>query len=89
MPHDTGQRTIETGDAITETDHRASVARIELPTLLIHGAEDQSAPLELTSRKLATMIPGSELKIYDGAPHGLPVTHQSRLNADLEDWIRR
>jgi pimeloyl-ACP methyl ester carboxylesterase len=75
--------------AITETDHRASVARIELPTLLIHGAEDQSAPLELTSRKLATMIPGSELKIYDGAPHGLPVTHQSRLNADLENWIRR
>jgi pimeloyl-ACP methyl ester carboxylesterase len=74
---------------ITETDHRADVSRLKLPTLLIHGAGDKSAPLELTSRRLSAMIPGSELKIYADAPHGLLVTHQDRLNADLAGWIDR
>jgi pimeloyl-ACP methyl ester carboxylesterase len=74
--------------AITETDQRVAVGRIRLPTLLIHGAQDKSAPLDLTSRRLATLIPGSELKVYEGAPHGLLVTHQSRLNAELETWAR-
>lgn len=61
--------------------------RIKLPTLLIHGAQDKSAPLELTSRRLSVMMPGSELKIYDDAPHGLLITHQDRLNMDLTTWI--
>jgi pimeloyl-ACP methyl ester carboxylesterase len=74
--------------AIAETDQREAVARIKLPTLLIHGGQDKSAPLELTSRRLAALIPGSELKIYDGAPHGLLVTDRDRLNADLEAWVR-
>jgi non-heme chloroperoxidase len=73
--------------AITETDLRAEVARVRLPTLIIHGAQDKSAPLELTGKPLATMIPGSELKIYEGAPHGLLLTHQSRLNRDLTEWV--
>ncbi|MGH7621272.1 MAG: alpha/beta fold hydrolase [Gemmatimonadaceae bacterium] len=74
--------------AITETDQRAEVSRVTLPTLIIHGSEDKSAPLALTGRELAVMIPGSELRVYDGAPHCLLVTHQSRLNADLESWVR-
>ncbi|HEY2530017.1 MAG TPA: alpha/beta hydrolase [Xanthobacteraceae bacterium] len=78
---------LDLNHAITETDQRADVSRLKLPTLLIHGAEDKSAPLELTSRRLSEMIPGSPLKIYDGAPHGLLVTHQDRLNTDLANWI--
>lgn len=72
--------------AITETDLRADVARIKLPTLIIHGAQDKSAPLEITGKRLAAMIPGSELKIYEDAPHGLLLTHQNRLNPDLTEW---
>jgi non-heme chloroperoxidase len=78
---------IDLNHAITETDLRADVARIALPTLVIHGAQDKSAPLELTGKRTASMIRGSELRIYEGAPHGLLVTHQDRLNSDLLSWI--
>ncbi|HZN11847.1 MAG TPA: alpha/beta hydrolase, partial [Blastocatellia bacterium] len=49
----------------------------------IHGDSDQSAPLDLTGRKTARLIPGSQLKVYEGAPHGLFITHMERLNGDL------
>jgi len=78
---------IDLNHAITETDFRKEVTRIELPTLIIHGTGDKSAPLELTSKRLVTMIRGSQLKIYDGAPHGLLLTHQDRLTEDLLDWV--
>lgn len=78
---------VDLNHAITETDQRADVSRIKLPTLLIHGAQDKSAPLELTSKRLAAMVSGSQLKIYEGAPHGLLLTHSDRLNADLAGWI--
>jgi pimeloyl-ACP methyl ester carboxylesterase len=75
--------------AITETDLRADVGRVRLPTLIIHGSEDKSAPVALTSRVLARIVAQSELRIYDGAPHCLLVTHQSLLNADLDAWVRQ
>ena len=78
----------EMNHAITETDLRADVRRIKLPTLIIHGEQDKSAPLELTGKRTAAMIQGSQLKIYEGAPHGLLLTHQARLNADLLAWIK-
>jgi len=67
----------------TETDFRAELGMIRVPTLLIHGDSDQATPLEITGRKTARLIQGSELKVYEGAAHGLPVTHAERLNADL------
>jgi non-heme chloroperoxidase len=80
---------VDLNHTITETDLRPDVSRLTLPTLLIHGAQDRSAPIDLTSKRLAAMIRGSELKIYDGAPHGLPITHHERLTADLAEWIDR
>lgn len=77
---------IELNHAITETDFRKEVVQVRLPTLIIHGAQDKSAPLELTARRLAAMIGGSQLKVYSGAPHGLLLTHQQALNQDLLDW---
>jgi non-heme chloroperoxidase len=68
---------------ISFADLRAAAARIDLPTLIVQGDKDASAPLELTGAKTATLIKGSELKIYEGAPHGLPLTHCERLLADL------
>ncbi len=69
--------------AFTGTDLRGDLKRIDRPTLVIHGDKDVSAPLEMTGRRTAAGIAGAELKIYDGGPHGLFITHASRLNADL------
>lgn len=82
------QALLQLNHAITETDLRREVAAIEVPTLVIHGAKDKSAPLDLTGKRVAAMIQGSELKVYDGAPHGLLVTHQNLLNDDLVRWIQ-
>lgn len=67
----------------TETDFRHELRKISVPTLLIHGDNDTSSPIETTARKTAPLISGSQLKVYEGAAHGLPITHGDRLNADL------
>jgi non-heme chloroperoxidase len=69
--------------AFTETDFRPDLRAIGVPTLLIHGDRDTSTPLEFTSRRSARLIPRSELKVYEGAAHGLPITHMERLNGDV------
>ena len=68
------------------TDFRAELPKISVPTLIIHGDKDVSGPIDLTGRKTAAMIPGAQLKVYEGAPHGLFVTHIDRLNADLLEF---
>jgi pimeloyl-ACP methyl ester carboxylesterase len=73
---------------ISFADLRAAAARIDLPTLIVQGDKDASAPLELTGAKTAKLIKGSELKVYEGAPHGLPLTHGARLLADLLVFLR-
>ena len=67
----------------TETDFRPELRKISVPTLLIHGDNDTSTPIERTARKTAPLIAGCQLKVYEGAAHGLPITHAERLNADL------
>ncbi|MBV8415435.1 MAG: alpha/beta hydrolase [Verrucomicrobia bacterium] len=73
--------------AATETDFRQEMSAITVPTLIIHGDADASAPLELTGRKSARLILGSQLRVYEGAPHGLFITHMDRLNKDLLAFI--
>ena len=72
----------------TSTDFRAELPKIELPCLVVHGDRDASAPLELTGRPTAALIPGARLELYEGAPHGLFITHKDRLNADLLRFIK-
>jgi non-heme chloroperoxidase len=67
----------------TETDFRPELPRISVPTLLIHGDNDKSTPIETTAHKTVPLIPGSQLKVYESAAHGLPITHADQLNADL------
>lgn len=69
------------------TDFRPELAWIDRPTLVIHGDRDASAPLELTGRPTAALIPGAELIVYEGAPHGLYFTHQERLNRDIAAFV--
>lgn len=72
----------------TETDFRPKLRRISVPTLLIHGDNDTSTPIETTARKTAPLIPGCQLKVHEGAAHGLPITHADQLNADLLDFLK-
>jgi pimeloyl-ACP methyl ester carboxylesterase len=75
--------------SFTETDFRLDLPKITVPTLLIHGDKDTSAILDLTSRRTLPLIPNSQLKIYEGAAHGLPITHMDRLNVDILAFANR
>lgn len=78
---------IAASKALVTTDLRADLGKIDRPVLILHGDKDASAPLAITSRRLAAGIRGAELKVYPGAPHGLWVTHLERVNADLEAFF--
>ncbi|MFU9136533.1 alpha/beta fold hydrolase [Erwinia tasmaniensis] len=75
--------TVECVTAFSETDFRADIAKIDVPTLVIHGSGDQVVPFEATGRLAASTIKNARLKVYENAPHGFAVTHQQQLNDDL------
>jgi non-heme chloroperoxidase len=77
---------VECNRALTSTDFRPELAKIEVPTLIVHGDRDVSAPLPITGRKTAALMPHATVKIYEGAPHGLFLTHAERLNKDLIEF---
>ncbi|QCN98458.1 alpha/beta hydrolase (plasmid) [Azospirillum argentinense] len=69
--------------ATTSTDFRRELPGIAVPTLLVHGDLDVSSPLGITGRKTAALMPNATLTVYEGAPHGLFLTHMDRFNRDL------
>src|SRR5262249_36205690 len=71
----------------TETDFRQELRTISVPTLLVHGDNDASTPIDLTARKTVPLIRNCQLKVYESAAHGLPITHADRLNADLLAFV--
>jgi len=79
---------IESNVAVTETDFREELKKIDVPTLIVQGNADKSCPLEMTGRPTAGLIPGSDLKIYEQAPHGVLLTHVMQLNTDLMRFLR-
>jgi len=78
---------IDLNVAVTESDFRGELPHVTVPTFIIQGTHDLSAPLALTGQKTAQLIPGSRLRVYEGAPHGLMFTHTERLNADLLAFV--
>jgi pimeloyl-ACP methyl ester carboxylesterase len=80
---------IACNEAMVDTDFRADLRAIAVPALVIHGDADASAPLALTGAKTAALIPHCELKVYEGAPHGLFITHKERVNADIMQFVGR
>lgn len=79
---------IQMMQAQSETDFRDDMAAFTVPTLIIHGDRDLGAPIALTGQKTADAIPGSQLKVYEGAAHGLFITHKEQLNGDLLTFIQ-
>ena len=73
--------------ALTTTDMRTELARLRLPVLVVQGEHDLSSPPHLTGGRTAALVPGARLIVYEGAPHGLPVSHPARLNAELLSFI--
>lgn len=80
--------TIDCVSAFATTDFQLDMARIDVPILLIHGGDDQTTPLELTSRAAARLTERATLEIYEGAPHAVMLTHGERLNRDLLAFAR-
>jgi non-heme chloroperoxidase len=72
--------------AFSETDFRQELPKIDVPTLVIHGDDDQIVPLSVGGARSSKMIKGAVLKVYKGAPHGLTATNKDQLNADLLDF---
>jgi non-heme chloroperoxidase len=69
--------------AFSETDFTADLRRIDVPTLILHGDDDQIVPIDASARKSVELVDGATLKVYRGAPHGLTTTHKNDFNADL------
>jgi pimeloyl-ACP methyl ester carboxylesterase len=82
------QAVIECNVVVTETDLRDELTRIERPALIVHGTADQSAPIHLTGRVTARLLPRAELQVYPEAPHGVFLTHIERLNAELLGFMK-
>jgi non-heme chloroperoxidase len=74
--------------AFSETDLTEDLKKINVPTLVVHGDDDQIVPIKASALLSAKLIPHATLKIYEGAPHGLATTHKDRLNEDLLSFIR-
>jgi non-heme chloroperoxidase len=74
--------------AMVEEDFRAEMRGIDVPTLIVHGDRDRSAPVELTGKPSAELIPGCRLLVYEGAPHGLMFTHMDQVHADILRFVR-
>lgn len=79
---------IECTRNIAAGDHRPHLGAIKVPTLIIQGDQDEICPLALTGRKLMEAITGSRLTIYEGAPHGIVLTHRDRFTGDLLGFMR-
>ncbi|GLY28975.1 alpha/beta hydrolase [Kineosporia sp. NBRC 101731] len=73
--------------AFSATDFRPDLAKIDVPTLVIHGDDDQIVPFEVGGKRSAEMVSGAELKVYEGSGHALPDTDRERLHTDLLTFI--
>ena len=73
--------------AFSATDFRADLARFDVPTLVIHGDDDQVVPFAVGGQASAALIEGARLKVYPGAPHGITDTHKAQLGADLLEFL--
>jgi non-heme chloroperoxidase len=74
--------------AFSETDHTEDLKKFDVPTLILHGDDDQIVPIGASAMLSAKIVKGSTLKIYPGAPHGLCSTLKNQINADLLAFLK-
>jgi non-heme chloroperoxidase len=74
--------------AFSETDFTEDLKKIEIPTLVMHGEDDQIVPFSDSGPLSAKLLKHGTLKAYPGFPHGMPTTHAEQINADLLEFIK-
>ena len=74
--------------AFSETDFTEDLKKFDVPTLIVHGDDDQIVPIAAAGRASAHIVENANLIVYSGAPHGLTDTHKDKLNADLLSFLR-
>ncbi len=74
--------------AFSETDQREDLRKMTIPTLVIHGDDDQIVPFETCGKAAAQLLPDAELKVYKGGSHGICTTHKQQVNEDLLAFLK-
>jgi non-heme chloroperoxidase len=74
--------------AFSETNLTEDLKRIDVPTLVLHGDDDQIVPIGPSALRSAKLVKKAELKVYPGAPHGMCTTLKDQVNQDLLDFIK-
>lgn len=82
------KNTFDSIKAFSETDFRSDLKKFDIPTLIIHGDDDQLVPIENSAHATHELVAGSKLVVYEGGPHGITDTHKVRVNQDLLDFLR-
>ena len=72
----------------SETDQTDDLRKIDVPTLILHGDDDQIVPIDDSARLSVRLVKGAVLKVYRGAPHGMCSTHKDQVSADLLDFFQ-
>ena len=75
--------------AFSETDFTEDLKKMDVPTLFLHGDDDQIVPIADSSVLAVKIVKGAELKVYPGAPHGMPSTLKDKVNADLLEFFQK
>ena len=82
------KNTLDCIKAFSETDFTEDLKKFDVPTLIIHGDDDQIVPIGNAALRSAKLVKNATLKVYAGAPHGLAYTHKDELNADLLAFLK-
>ena len=69
--------------AFSETDFTEDLKKFDVPTLILHGDDDQIVPIGASAMLSSKLVKGATLKVYPGLPHGMCSTHKDLINADL------
>ncbi len=72
----------------SETDQTEDLKKFDVPTLIMHGDDDQIVPIGASAMLSSKIVKDTQLKIYKGAPHGMPSTLKDQINADLLAFIK-
>ncbi|MFZ6760921.1 alpha/beta fold hydrolase [Undibacterium sp. Ji50W] len=82
------KNTYDSIKAFSETDFREDLKKFTVPTLIVHGDDDQIVPVNIAGIASAKLVKNAKLLVYKGAPHGLTDTHKDQLNKDMLDFIK-
>lgn len=80
--------TLACAESFGKTDFRSEMAAVNVPTLIVHGTKDNTVPIDATGRQAAAAIRQAVFKEYDGAPHGLFITHEQQLINDIKMFLK-